>query len=104
MKKILLFAILLGTLSTAMAQTHLYEHPKFDSISKNHKTIAIIPFKTQVKLRPKQMKDISEEQHVQLENNESLGLQLGMHSWFLKRKKEERLVLMYKNQTGPMRY
>lgn len=93
MRKLLLFAILLGTLSTAMAQTHLYEHPKFDSISKNHKTIAIIPFKTQVKLRPKQMKDVSEEQLAQLENNESLGLQLGMHSWFLKRKKRGKLSI-----------
>lgn len=93
MKKVLLFAILLGTLSTAIAQTHLYEHPKFDNITQNHKTIAIIPFKTQVKLRPKQMKDVTAEALADIEKNEAIGLQAGMHSWFLKRKKRGKFEL-----------
>lgn len=34
------------------AQTNLYENPNFDAISKDHKSNAIVPFVTQVKLRP----------------------------------------------------
>jgi len=93
MKKLLLLAIFIGTLTNVVSQTHLYEHPKFDSIAKNHKKIAIIPFKTKVKLRPKQMKDVTKEQLADLEKSEALGLQSGMHSWFLKRKKRGKLSI-----------
>ncbi|WP_027881081.1 hypothetical protein [Mesoflavibacter zeaxanthinifaciens] len=93
MKKQLTFLFFFFILFLGQSQTHLYENPKFDSIAKNHKSIAIIPFKTQVKLRPKQMKDITEEQLKKLEKDESLGLQQGMHSWFLKRKKRGSLKI-----------
>lgn len=69
------------------AQTNLYENPEFDKIAKTHKIIAITPFKTQVKLRPKQMKDMTSEQLDRLEKAEGEGIQTAMYSWFLKRKK-----------------
>lgn len=74
------------------AQTNLYVNPKFEEIAKNHKSIAVVPFKTQVKLRPKQMKDMTPDKLEKLEKDESLGLQEGMHSWFLKRKKRGKLT------------
>ena len=88
MKRIifLLLAIIAIT-PTVFAQTSLYENPEFDVIAKDHKIIAIVPFKTQVKLRPKQMKDMTDEQLERLEKAEGESLQTGMFSWFLKRKK-----------------
>lgn len=86
MKK--LFPITLLFLSASIyGQTSLYENPKFDDIAKTHKIIAVVPFKTQVKLRPKQMKDMTNEQLYKIERSEGEGMQTAMYSWFLKRKK-----------------
>lgn len=48
MKKITQFLFLVTFLSgfLAQSQTHLYENPKFDELAKDHKKIAILPFKT----------------------------------------------------------
>lgn len=72
---------------SSFAQTNLYENPDFDEISKSHKIIAIVPFKTQVKLRPKQMKDMTDDQLSRIEKSEGESIQTAMYSWFLKRKK-----------------
>ncbi|ANH61719.1 MULTISPECIES: hypothetical protein [Dokdonia] len=95
MKRIifLLLAIIAIT-PTVFAQTSLYENPEFDVIAKDHKIIAIVPFKTQVKLRPKQMKDMTDEQLERLEKAEGESLQTGMFSWFLKRKKRGKLTTL----------
>jgi len=47
-----------------------------------------LPLKTQVKLRPKELKDLTQEQIIQMGKDESLDIQKGMHSWFLKRKQK----------------
>ncbi|PIB28423.1 hypothetical protein BFP77_09615 [Maribacter sp. 4U21] len=75
-----------------LAQTSLYENPDFDDIAKSHKIIAMVPFKTQVKLRPKQMKDMTDEQLDRLEKSEGESIQSAMYSWFLKRKKRGKLL------------
>ncbi|MFH4968688.1 hypothetical protein V8G61_10845 [Gaetbulibacter sp. M240] len=90
MKKLLPITLLFLT-TTIFAQTSLYENPKFDDIAKTHKIIAIVPFKTQVKLRPKQMKDMTNEQLYKIERSEGEGMQTAMYSWFLKRKKRGKL-------------
>lgn len=87
MKKILFPLLLLAFITNAKAQTNLYENPEFDKIAKSHKIIAVVPFKTQVKLRPKQMKDITTEQLNRIERSEGESIQSAMYSWFLKRKK-----------------
>jgi len=69
------------------AQTHLYENPSFDELSKNHQLIAVIPFDATVSLRPKQMKDITPEQLERMEKSEGESVQAAMYSWFLKREK-----------------
>ncbi|WP_396602136.1 hypothetical protein [Algibacter sp. R77976] len=92
MKKILFSILLLTAITNAKAQTNLYENPEFDEIAKTHKIIAVVPFKTQVKLRPKQMKDMSSEQLHRLEKSEGEGIQSAMYSWFLKRKKRGKLT------------
>ncbi|NND05619.1 MAG: hypothetical protein HKN87_04495 [Saprospiraceae bacterium] len=91
--KIFSLAILLFLASQVIAQTHLYENPKFDRIARNHKEIGIIPFKTTVTLRPKQMKDITPEQLDRMEVAEGESIQSGMYSWFLKREKRGSLTV-----------
>lgn len=87
MKKLLVSFLLFAFIQNVLAQTNLYENPNFDAIANTHKIIAIVPFKTQVKLRPKQMKDMSAEQLNRVEKSEGESIQSAMYSWFLKRKK-----------------
>lgn len=74
--------------SNMQAQTHLYQHPDFAAKTSDHKIIAILPFDANVSLRPKQMKEITQDQFNELERNEGLSVQSAMYSWFLKRKKK----------------
>ena len=85
MKQTLLIFLLISTYS--ISQTKLYVHPDGDTYAKNTQTIALLPLNVQVKLRPKQLKDFTSEQIEEMEKNESLDIQKGMHSWFLARKK-----------------
>ena len=85
MKQTLLIFLLISTYS--ISQTKLYVHPDGDTYSKNTQTIALLPLNVQVKLRPKQLKDFTSEQIEEMEKNESLDIQKGMHTWFLTRKK-----------------
>ena len=97
MKKQILF-IMLGLLAHSIyAQTNLYEHPDFDQIARSHEVISIIPFKTSITLRPKQMKDITPEQLDRMEKAEGESIQSAMYSWFLKRKKRGTLSISVQN-------
>ena len=69
----------------SFSQTKLYVHPDGDNYAANTETIALLPLKVQVKLRPKQLKDFTTEQIIQMQKDESLDIQKGMHSWFLTR-------------------
>jgi hypothetical protein len=91
MKKIAIIALLFT--SYLAAQTKLYVHPDGDNYAANTKTMAILPLDTQVKLRPKQLKDFTSEQIEEMEKNEALDIQKGMHSWFLTRKKRGELTI-----------
>ena len=89
MKQTLLIFLLISTYS--ISQTKLYVHPDGDNYAKNTQTIALLPLNVQVKLRPKQLKDFTSEQIEEMEKNESLDIQKGMHTWFLTRKKRGEL-------------
>src|SRR5210317_2063745 len=92
MKNIYFYLFAFFAFSMVSAQTNLYENPDFDEIAKGHKAIAVVPFKTQVKLRPKQMKEMTTEQLHKLEKAEGESIQTAMYSWFLKRKKRGKLL------------
>jgi hypothetical protein len=87
MKNFTLFTFLLLSIMS-FAQTSLYENPKFDEIAVDHQIIAVIPFSTSVKLRPKQMKELTPEALKKIEQDEGYAIQNAMYSWFLKRKKK----------------
>lgn len=82
-----IFLIFLFISSIVTAQTKLYVHPDGDSYASNTETLAILPLKVQVKLRPKQLKDFTPEQIIEMQYSEALDIQKGMHTWFLTRKK-----------------
>jgi len=91
MKKIIIIITLLIFNAKSFSQTNLFAHPEFDEIAKSHKIIAILPFKTTIKLRPKQMKETSSEDLARMEVQEGESIQAAMYSWFLKRKKQGKL-------------
>jgi hypothetical protein len=97
MKNLLLFTLIIFSSNLIFSQTNLFENPDFDEIAKNHKIIGVIPFKTSVTLRPKQMKDITPEQLDRMEKSEGESIQSAMHSWFLKREKRGTLSVDVQN-------
>ena len=62
-------------------------------------TLAILPLDTSVKLRPKELKNFSPEQIIEMENAEALSIQKAMYSWFLTRKKRGDLLVDVQNPT-----
>ena len=95
-KKLLnLFFLFIGT--TLMAQTKLYVHPDADTYVAETNMIAILPLKTEVKMRPKQLKDFTPEQIVKMEKDEALNIQKSMYSWFLNKKKKGKLLVNIQN-------
>jgi hypothetical protein len=75
------------------AQTRLYENPNFDKIAENHQVIAILPFKTDITLRPKDMKNITPEQLERMEISEGENIQTALYSWFLTRQQRGSLTV-----------
>ncbi|MEQ9301472.1 MAG: hypothetical protein RIF33_23035 [Cyclobacteriaceae bacterium] len=87
MKKIILSIFIASWVGfTATAQTQLFIDPEFSKHGHQHQILAVIPFKTSITLRPKQMAGLKEGQLENMEQNESLNIQQSMYSWFLKRK------------------
>jgi len=98
MKKILLILTLTFT-TLSFSQTKLYVHSDADTYVANTKMIAILPMKVQVKLRPKQLKDFTSEQIIEMGKNESLDIQKAMYTWFLTRKKRGSMLVGVQNPT-----
>ncbi len=85
MKKFLLaLAIVLFSVG-AFSQTRLYVNPAFSQKTINHKEIAVLPFQVTLKLRPKQMRNITPQQLKEMEYAQEKGIQSAMFSWFLAR-------------------
>lgn len=96
MKKLLIVSILFIGLSSA-AQTKLYVHPDADTYVAETNMIAILPLSTEVKMRPKQLKDFTSDQIVEMEKDEALNIQKSMYSWFLNKKKKGKLLVNIQN-------
>ena len=92
MKK-LFTLVLLICIAPGFAQTKLYVHPDADSYVARTKSLAILPLDVQVKLRPKELKDFTPEQIVDMNHNEAKDIQKAMYSWFLTRKKRGSLKI-----------
>lgn len=85
---------------SAQAQTReIYVNDNFATLAKDHKKLAILPFKVIMKLRPKQMEQMSPEQYTQLQKDEGLAVQSAIHSYFLKRKAQHNLSIDFLDVT-----
>lgn len=81
---------------SAIAQTkEIYVNDQFAAVAKNHKILAILPFKAIVKLRPKQMEKMTPEQFEELKADEGLAVQSAIHSYLLKRKEQHNLAIKF---------
>lgn len=91
--------LLLATMTTLVfAQSReIYVNPEFNVLAKDHKKIAILPFKTIVKLRPKQMEQMTPEQVAQMQKDEGLAVQSALQTYFLKRKAQHDFKISFQD-------
>ncbi len=93
MKTLSVLIALFVSATMGMAQTReIYTNANFGTLAKDHKILAIIPFKTTLSLRPKEVEKHGGPAGVAaLEKREGLGVQSAVHSYFLKRKESRDL-------------
>lgn len=90
MYKILITVAFVILASAAYSQSRaIYVHPKFYSMAKDHKKVAVVPFSVQIGLRPKEREKITAEDLVQMEHKEGLSAQSSLVSWFLRKQNAE---------------
>jgi hypothetical protein len=89
MRNFLFLGFILLSIGFSYSQTReIYVNPNFGSLTREHKTLAILPFKTIIKLRPKQREGMSNDEFERLQRDEGLAVQSALHSYFLKRKEQ----------------
>ncbi|MGF7218231.1 hypothetical protein GGR92_004408 [Spirosoma lacussanchae] len=95
MKSLSVLVLCLLSGSLAYSQTReIYTNANFRTLAKEHKVLAILPFKTTLSLRPKEVEKNGGPAGVAaLEKREGLGVQSAVHSYFLKRKESRDLVV-----------
>jgi hypothetical protein len=96
--KIIPFFGLIVISSLGFSQSReIYVNPEFNTLAKDHKVVAILPFKAIVKLRPKEMEKMTTERFQQLQRDEGLAVQSAVHSYFLKRKAQHDFSISFKD-------
>ena len=75
------------------AQKNIYENPRFDEMSEDHKVLAILPFLTNLDLRD----NASEEDIKSLEEKEGYAVQDALETYFSKRKKKKKFPVNFQN-------
>jgi len=91
MKKSCFTLFLLIVVFSVYSQTRLFVDPNFGRIANDHKVIAVVPFRTTISLRPKQMAALKEGQLERMQEDESKSIQMSMYAWFLKRKQQGKM-------------
>ncbi|GGK89307.1 hypothetical protein ACD591_18475 [Rufibacter glacialis] len=82
---LLLVFLILGLSGAVSAQTkEIYTNPAFETLAKQHKVVAILPFDARIGLRPNQMKSMTPERIKEMEKNEGLAVQSALQTYFLK--------------------
>ncbi|MDC6367499.1 MULTISPECIES: hypothetical protein [Flavobacteriaceae] len=92
MKK-LLTLIMLFTVSLTVAQKNIYEHRRFDELSKDHKILAIIPFIANLELK----ENIDAQELSRLAEREGYAVQNALETYFSKRKKRKKFNVDFQN-------
>lgn len=92
MYKTIISIFLLASVSLN-AQKNIYESAKFNELSKSHKTLAILPFLTNLNLKDK----ITKEELRNLEEKEGYAVQNALETYFSKRKKKKKFSVAFQN-------
>lgn len=92
MYKLLLFIASFMVIS-AQGQKNIYESPRFDALTTSHKTLAILPFLTNLHLKNK----VSAADLKSLEEKEGYAVQDALETYFSKRGKKKKLPIEFQN-------
>lgn len=90
----LVFSLLI-VISSRGQTREIYVNDNFATLAKDHKVLAILPFKAVLKLRPNQMEKMSPEEFQKLQKDEGLAVQSAIHSYLLKRKEQYNLSINF---------
>ena len=86
--------VLFATLLASAQTREIYTNPKFKELAKDHKTLAVLPFRTTLQLRPAEVRKNGGPEGVRvLEEREGLGVQSAMHSYLLKQKADKDITV-----------
>lgn len=97
MSKIIATVVFAVLVSTAFAQSRIYVNPKFYSLAKDHKTVAVLPFTVQIGLRPKERASLTDEQLHNMQRNEGISAQNALVSWFLKKQNSKNYEVQFQD-------
>ncbi|MFS4469398.1 hypothetical protein [Maribacter sp. 2210JD10-5] len=75
------------------AQKNIYESPRFDELSNDHETLAILPFLANLELR----QNDGTENVKALEEKEGYAVQSALETYFSKRKKKKKFPVAFQN-------
>lgn len=92
MKKIV-FLIVFFVLNQGFSQKNIYENKRFDELAKNHKTLAIVPFITNLDLK----QEVDREELKGLAKKEGYAVQNAFETYFSKRKKRKKFNVEFQN-------
>ena len=91
---LLVSLVLFATLLAPAQSREIYISPKFKELAKDHKTLAVLPFRTTLQLRPNEVKKNGGPEGVRvLEEREGLGVQSALQSYFLKQKSDKDMTV-----------
>ncbi len=96
MKKLVVLLLLVVGIQQSVAQKKIYVSDAFEELSKDHKTIAILPFQTTLNLKSEQT-NYTETQLKELAENEGIAVQQALESYFLSRKSKKKLKIEFQD-------
>lgn len=88
-----MFFLFLFLAAPLIAQKNIYESDKFDLLSENHKTLAIIPFVANLDLKD----SISKEELMVLEEREGYAVQNALETYFSRGRKKKKFSVEFQN-------
>jgi len=91
--KLYLYLLLIIPLFSLQAQKNIYQSDKFESLSENHKILAILPFITNLELK----EDVNESDLTRLEAREGYAVQDALQTYFGRGKKRKKFSVDFQN-------
>lgn len=88
--------ILFGFLGYSQSK-EIYTNPDFATLTKDHKILAIIPFKASVMLRPKQIEKMGQEQFDKLQLDQGKSVQSAMQTYFLSKREDKGFAVTFQD-------